>query len=177
MKVNDIAPGVNPPDDFNAVIEIPLEGSPVKYEVDKDTGAILVNRLLATSMRYPCNYGFVPNTLAEDGDPLDVMVLIRVPLLPGSVIRCRPIGFLEMSDEAGRDVKIAALPVEEVSPLHEDITNIDDLARFSRRQIRHFFAHYKNLEYGKWVEVLGWHGPDAAREEILKAIEAFKANQ
>ncbi len=177
MKVNDIAPGVNPPDDFNAVIEIPLEGSPVKYEVDKDTGAILVNRLLATSMRYPCNYGFVPNTLAEDGDPLDVMVLIRVPLLPGSVIRCRPIGFLEMSDEAGRDVKIAALPVEEVSPLHEDITNIDDLARFSRRQIRHFFAHYKDLEYGKWVEVLGWHGPDAAREEILKAIEAFKANQ
>ncbi len=176
MKVNDISPGVNPPDDFNAVIEIHLDGTPVKYEVDKDTGAILVNRLLATSMRYPCNYGFVPNTLAEDGDPLDVMVLIRVPLLPGSVIRCRPIGFLEMSDEAGRDVKIAALPVEQVSPLHEDITSIDDLARFSRRQIRHFFAHYKDLEYGKWVEVLGWHGPDAAREEILKAIEAFKNN-
>jgi inorganic pyrophosphatase len=174
MKVNDIAPGVNPPDDFNAIIEIPLDGTPVKYEVDKDTGAILVNRLLATSMRYPCNYGFVPNTLAEDGDPLDVMVLIRVPLLPGSVIRCRPIGFLEMSDEAGRDVKIAALPIQQVSPLHEDITSIDDLARFSRRQIRHFFAHYKDLEYGKWVEVLGWHGPDAAREEILKAIEAFK---
>ena len=177
MKVNDISPGINPPDDFNAVIEIPLDGTPVKYEVDKDTGAILVNRLLATSMRYPCNYGFVPNTLAEDGDPLDVMVLIRVPLLPGSVIRCRPIGFLEMSDEAGRDVKIAALPVEQVSPLHEDITSIDDLARFSRRQIRHFFAHYKDLEYGKWVEVLGWHGPDAAREEILKAIEAFKGDQ
>ncbi|QOC23128.1 inorganic diphosphatase [Wenzhouxiangella sp. AB-CW3] len=176
MKVNDIAPGVNPPDDFNAIIEIPLDGTPVKYEVDKDTGAILVNRLLATSMRYPCNYGFVPNTLAEDGDPLDVMVLIRVPLLPGSVIRCRPIGFLEMSDEAGRDVKIAALPVEQVSPLHEDITSVDDLARFSRRQIRHFFTHYKDLEYGKWVEVLGWHGPDAAREEILKSIEAFKNN-
>ncbi len=174
MNVNDITPGVNPPDDFNAIIEIPLDGTPVKYEVDKDTGAILVNRLLATSMRYPCNYGFVPNTLAEDGDPLDVMVLIRVPLLPGSVIRCRPIGYLEMSDEAGRDVKIAALPVEQVSPLHEDITSIDDLARFSRRQIRHFFAHYKDLEYGKWVEVLGWHGPDEAREEILKAIEAFK---
>ncbi len=174
MRVNDITPGISPPDDFNAVIEIPLDGSPVKYEVDKDTGAILVNRLLATAMRYPCNYGFVPNTLAEDGDPLDVMVLIRVPLLPGSVIRCRPIGFLEMSDEAGRDVKIAALPIEKVSPLHEDIVSIDDLARFSRRQIRHFFTHYKDLEYGKWVEVLGWHGPDAAREEILKAIEAFK---
>lgn len=174
MRVDEISPGVNPPDDFNAVIEIPLDGQPVKYEVDKDTGAILVNRLLATAMRYPCNYGFVPNTLAEDGDPLDVMVLIRVPLLPGSVIRCRPIGFLEMSDESGRDVKIAALPIDQVSPLHEDINHIDDLARFSRRQIRHFFHHYKDLEFGKWVEVLGWHGPDAAREEIIKAIEAFR---
>lgn len=173
MNVNDIPAGVNPPDDFNVIVEIPLDGQPVKYEVDKKTGAILVNRLLATAMRYPCNYGFVPNTLAEDGDPLDVMVLIRVPLLPGSVIRCRPIGFLEMTDEAGRDVKIAALPIDKVSPLHEDITSVDDLARFSRRQIRHFFTHYKDLEYGKWVEVLGWHGPDAAREEIVKAIAAF----
>ncbi|WP_376694043.1 inorganic diphosphatase [Wenzhouxiangella sp. EGI_FJ10409] len=173
MNVNDISPGVNPPDDFNAIIEIPLDGPPVKYEVDKATGAIHVNRLLATAMRYPCNYGFVPNTLAEDGDPLDVMVLIRVPLLPGSIIRCRPIGFLEMSDEAGRDVKIAALPIQDVSPLHEDIQSIDDLAKFSRRNIRHFFSHYKDLEVGKWVEVLGWHGPDEARGEIVKAIEAF----
>ena len=173
MNVNDISPGVNPPDDFNAIIEIPLDGPPVKYEVDKATGGIHVNRLLATAMRYPCNYGFVPNTLAEDGDPLDVMVLIRVPLLPGSIIRCRPIGFLEMSDEAGRDVKIAALPIEAVSPLHEDIQSIEDLAKFSRRNIRHFFSHYKDLEVGKWVEVLGWHGPDEARAEIVKAIEAF----
>ena len=173
MNVNDISPGVNPPDDFNAIIEIPLDGPPVKYEVDKATGSIHVNRLLATAMRYPCNYGFVPNTLAEDGDPLDVMVLIRVPLLSGSIIRCRPIGFLEMSDEAGRDVKIAALPIEAVSPLHEDIQSIEDLAKFSRRNIRHFFSHYKDLEVGKWVEVLGWHGPDEARAEIVKAIEAF----
>ncbi len=177
MNVNHISPGVNPPDDFNAIIEIPLDGQPVKYEVDKDTGSILVNRLLATAMRYPCNYGFVPNTLAEDGDPLDVMVLIRVPLLSGSVIRCRPIGFLEMSDEAGRDVKIAALPIEQVSPLHKDITSLDHLAQFSRRQIRHFFAHYKDLEFGKWVEVLGWHGADAARKEIMDAIERFEQDK
>ena len=171
MNVNQISAGENPPDDFNVIIEIPNEGEPVKYEVDKDTGAIHVDRLLATSMRYPCNYGFIPNTLAEDGDPVDVMVLIRPKLIPGSVIRCRPIGFLEMSDDAGRDVKIAALPIDKISPLHEDIRSIDDVAKFSRRQIRHFFAHYKDLEMGKWVEVLGWHGPDDARREILAGIE------
>ncbi len=171
MNVNKISAGENPPEDFNVIIEIPNEGEPVKYEVDKDSGAIHVDRLLATSMRYPCNYGFIPNTLAEDGDPVDVMVLIRPKLIPGSVIRCRPIGFLEMSDDAGRDVKIAALPIDKISPLHEDIRSIDDVAKFSRRQIRHFFAHYKDLEMGKWVEVLGWHGPDDARREILDGIE------
>ncbi len=174
MNVLQIPAGVNPPDDFNTIIEIPTDGQPVKYEVDKTTGAIEVNRLLATSMRYPCNYGLIPNTLAEDGDPVDVLVLIRVPLIPGSVIRCRPIGFLEMTDEAGRDVKIAALPIAKISPLHEDIAHVDDLAKFSRRQIRHFFAHYKDLELGKWVEVLGWHGPDEARREITAAIERFE---
>lgn len=173
MDVNQLTPGIDPPDDFNTVIEIPMDGQPVKYEVDKTTGAILVNRLLATSMRYPCNYGFIPGTLAEDGDPLDVMVLIRVPLLSGSVIRCRPIGFLEMTDESGRDVKIAALPIDRISPLHEDIKHVDDLAKFSRRQIRHFFSHYKDLEYGKWVEVLGWHGPDEARREIMDSIARY----
>jgi inorganic pyrophosphatase len=171
MRVDHISAGVAPPDDFNVVIEIPLDGSPVKYEVDKETGAIQVNRLLATAMRYPCNYGFVPNTLAEDGDPLDVMVLIRVPLMSGSVIRCRPIGFLEMSDEAGRDVKIAALPIDAVSPLHKDMRSIKDLARFSQRQIQHFFTHYKDLEPGKWAEVKGWQDADAARGEIMAAIE------
>ncbi len=176
MNVNQISAGENPPDDFNVIIEIPNEGEPVKYEVDKDTGAIHVDRLLATSMRYPCNYGFIPNTLAEDGDPVDVMVMIRPKLIPGSVIRCRPIGFLEMSDDAGRDVKIAALPIDRISPLHEDIRSIDDVAKFSRRQIRHFFAHYKDLEMGKWVEVLGWHGPDDARREILAGIERVKAS-
>ena len=175
MNVNQISAGENPPDDFNVIIEIPNEGEPVKYEVDKDTGAIHVDRLQATSMRYPCNYGFIPNTLAEDGDPVDVMVLIRPKLIPGSVIRCRPIGFLEMSDDAGRDVKIAALPIDTISPLHEDIRSIDDVAKFSRRQIRHFFAHYKDLEMGKWVEVLGWHGPDDARREILDGIERAKS--
>ncbi len=175
MNVNQIRPGVDPPDDFNTIIEIPTDGQPVKYEVDKATGTIQVNRLLATSMRYPCNYGFVPGTLAEDGDPLDVMVLIRVPLIPGSVIRCRPIGFLEMTDESGRDVKIAALPIEAISPLHEDIKDVEELAKFTRRQIRHFFAHYKDLELGKWVEVLGWHGPDAARQEILDSIARANA--
>lgn len=175
MDFTKIAPGENPPDDINVVIEIPTDGQPVKYEVDKSTGALTVNRLLATSMRYPCNYGFVPNTLAEDGDPVDVLVLIRAGLMPGSVIRCRPIGYLEMTDEAGRDVKIAALPIDKISPLHEDIRHIDDLAKFSRRQIRHFFTHYKDLEIGKWVEVLGWHGPDEARAEIVDSIERFRA--
>lgn len=159
-------------DHIEVIVEIP-KGSRNKYEIDHDTGAVWLDRHLFTAMSYPADYGFVPETLAEDGDPLDVMVLIRVPLLPGSVIRCRPIGYLEMSDESGRDVKIAALPIQKVSPLHEDIQSIDDLATFSRRNIRHFFAHYKDLEFGKWVEVLGWHGPDAARAEILKAIEAY----
>lgn len=171
MRVDHLSPGLNPPDDFHAVVEIPYEGPPVKYEVDKETGAILVNRLLGTAMRYPVNYGFVPNTLAEDGDPLDVMILIRVPIMPGAVMRCRPIGMLEMSDEAGRDVKIAALPVSEVSPLHDDIRSVDDLTGVSLREIRHFFAHYKDLEQDKWVEVDGWHGADAARQEILAAIK------
>lgn len=174
MDFNAISPGENPPDDFNVVIEIPTEGQPVKYEVDKDTGGIMVNRLLATSMRYPCNYGFVPNTLAEDGDPLDVMVLIRPALIPGSIIRCRPIGYLEMTDEEGHDNKIAALPIEQISPLHQDIRDVSDLATFSRRQIRHFFAHYKDLEIGKWVEVLGWHGAEAARVEIMESIERYE---
>jgi inorganic pyrophosphatase len=177
MRVDHISPGVNPPEDFNVVIEIPLDGAPVKYEVDKATGAIQVNRLLATAMRYPCNYGFVPNTLAEDGDPLDVMVLIRVPLMSGSVIRCRPIGFLEMSDEAGRDVKIAALPIDQVSPLHQEISSISDLASFSRRQIQHFFAHYKDLEPGKWSKVQGWEDADAARAEIMASIQRFNERQ
>lgn len=174
MDFTQIPAGESPPDDFNTVIEIPLDSQAVKYELDKDTGALQVNRLLATAMRYPCNYGFVPNTLAEDGDPLDVMVLISAPLMPGSVIRCRPIGYLEMTDEAGRDTKIAALPIPEISPLYENIDSVEDLPRFMRRQIRHFFAHYKDLEFGKWVEVLDWHGPDAAREEIRQAIERAK---
>lgn len=174
MDFTQIPAGENPPDDFNTVIEIPLDSQAVKYELDKDTGALHVNRLLATAMRYPCNYGFVPNTLAEDGDPLDVMVLISAPLMPGSVIRCRPIGYLEMTDEAGRDTKIAALPIPKISPLYENIDSIEDLPRFMRRQIRHFFAHYKDLEFGKWVEVLGWQGPDGAREEITAAIERAK---
>lgn len=174
MNVKNIPPGLAPPDDFNAVIEIPLDGPPVKYEVDEDTGILQVDRLLATAMRYPCNYGFVPNTLAEDGDPLDVMLLINVPLMPGSVVRCRPIGFLEMADEAGRDVKIAALPVADVSPLHEDIRSIHDLSGFRRRNIHHFFSHYKDLEPGKWVEVRGWHDAAAARDEIMQAIAAFE---
>lgn len=177
MDFNLIAPGENPPDDFNVVVEVPIDSQAVKYEVDKASGAIHVDRLLATAMRYPCNYGFTPNTLAEDGDPLDVLVLISTPLMPGSVIRCRPIGYLEMSDEAGRDAKIAALPIPKVSPLYENIESIDDIPRFMRRQIRHFFAHYKDLEYGKWVEVLGWKGVDDARKEIMQAIERFEAGK
>ena len=171
MDIDKVSVGKNPPWQVNAIIEVPMNSDPVKYELDKDSGALEVDRFLHTAMFYPCNYGFIPNTLAEDGDPLDVMVLIRPGLIPGSVIRCRPIGYLEMTDEEGRDNKIAAVPIEKISPLHEDIRDVHDLATFSRRQIRHFFAHYKDLEIGKWVEVLGWHGPEDARAEIMSAIE------
>lgn len=173
MAFKELNPGTNPPEDLNVVIEIPLNGEPVKYEVDKETGAIFVDRVLKTAMRYPCNYGYVPQTLCGDGDPLDVLVVAPVPFIPGSVVRVRPIGMLAMRDEAGDDVKVIAVPVTDVTGMYRDLTEYNDLPEALTLQVEHFFAHYKDLERGKWVEIDGWKGADEARAEVMKSIEAF----
>ncbi|RLG83369.1 MAG: inorganic diphosphatase [Thermoprotei archaeon] len=162
-----IGHGTKAPEYVNVVIEIPL-GSYIKYEVDKETGLLLVDRILYTATHYPFNYGFIPATLEEDGDPVDVLVLGYEPLLPGSVIEVKPIGILEMEDEEGPDAKIIAIPKEKIDPRFKEINDIDDIPKAIKDKIKHFFEHYKELEPGKWVKVTGWKG----REEALKRIEA-----
>ncbi len=174
MSLNLVPTGSNAPDEVNVIIEIPMGGEPVKYEVDKDSGALFVDRVLSTSMRYPCNYGYVPNTLCGDGDPADVLVVLSSPLMPGSVVKCRPIGILKMTDESGEDAKILAVPVGKIAPFYADIKSIDDLPEIQLKQISHFFERYKDLESGKWVKVDGWEGVDAAKKEISDSIEAAK---
>lgn len=176
MNLEKIGPGRDVPRDINVVIEIPLRGEPVKYEVDKGSGAIFVDRLLSTSMYYPCNYGFIPQTLAGDGDPMDVLVVTPIPLLTGSVIRSRPIGMLKMEDEAGEDIKILAVPADKLSDLYRKTQQPEDLPPALLASISHFFEHYKDLESGKWVKVQGWVGRDQAFEEIIKSIENFRVN-
>ena len=165
------------PNDINVVIEIPVNGEAVKYEVDKDSGLIFVDRVLNTAMRYPCNYGFVPHTLCGDGDPVDVLVIMPTPLLPGSVVKCRPIGVLKMTDESGEDAKIVAVPVSNVTTLYRDVDSIRDLPEVLLDQISHFFEHYKDLEKGKWVKIDGWRGADVAKKEILDSIACFAAEK
>jgi inorganic pyrophosphatase len=174
MDVSKIPPGRNPPDEINALIEIPQGGVPVKYELDKVSGALFVNRFLHTAMYYPANYGFIPNTLSEDGDPSDVLVLSQVPVAPGAVIRCRPVGALLMEDENGIDEKILAVPVDELNPYFDGISNYTDLPQILLDQIDHFFRHYKELEKGKWVKVTGWANREAARKLIVESIERVK---
>lgn len=174
MDVSKIPPGTNPPDDINVLIEIPQGGVPVKYELDKVSGALFVNRFLHTAMYYPANYGFIPNTLSEDGDPCDCMALSQVPVAPASVIRCRPIGALLMEDENGIDEKILAVPLDALNPYYDQVGNYTDLPLIMRDQIEHFFRHYKDLERGKWVKVSGWVNREAARELIAKSIARFK---
>ena len=176
MSLDKVPTGKKPPDDINVIIEIPLNGEPIKYEVDKDTGAIFVDRILGTSMYYPCNYGYVPNTLCGDGDPVDVMVLSSLGLLPGSVIRCRPVGILKMTDESGEDAKILAAPIDKITPIHKDIQSIEHVPDILCKRIEHFFKHYKDLEDGKWVEIQGWQGVEDARKEIIDSIECFKCS-
>ena len=173
MALHLVHIGRNPPGDINVVIEIPMNSEPVKYEVDKKSGAIFVDRILTTPMRYPCNYGYVPHTLCGDGDPVDALVMMPFPLIPGSVINCRPIGMLEMKDEAGTDEKIVVVPTTKVSPLYKDVDTVRELPAPIRDQIAHFFQHYKDLEKGKWVKIEGWHGPQDARRSILEAIERY----
>jgi inorganic pyrophosphatase len=175
MELKKIPIGIDPPHDVNVVIEIPLNSDPVKYEVDKESGAMFVDRFLHTAMYYPCNYGFVPNTLSEDGDPVDVMVVGRHAVAVGSVMRCRPIGVLLMEDEAGRDEKILAVPHPKLHPFYNDVASYKDLPATLTQQIEHFFAHYKDLEPGKWVKVAGWGDVADAARFIDEAIDRAKA--
>jgi len=168
-----VGPGFSLPDDINVIIEIPLNGEPVKYEVDKTTGAMFVDRFLSTSMRYPCNYGYVPQTLCGDGDPVDVLVASPLPLIPGSVVRSRPVGVLNMEDEAGEDAKIVAVPIDKLTRRYRDVSNYEDLPSDLVDRIAHFFEHYKDLEPGKWVKLRGWSDVDAARQELLDSVERF----
>jgi len=173
MNLDRVGPGRNPPEEVNVIIEIPLRGEPVKYELDKETGALFVDRYLNTSMVYPCNYGYIPRTLALDGDPVDVLVATPVPIIHGAVMRCRPIGVLMMTDEAGDDSKVLAIPIDKVSRFHRDINSPNDLQPALLDQITHFFEHYKDLEPNKWVKVQGWRDADAARKEIAESLERY----
>ena len=174
MIPEQVTPGDSVPDNVNVIIEIPTHGEPVKYEVDKETGAMFVDRFLATAMRYPCNYGYIPQTLSADGDPVDVLVLTPRPLISGSVIRCRPLGVLEMEDEAGDDAKLLAVPIDKITGVYREIVSFRDINREVLEQITHFFEHYKDLEREKWVRVVGWADVDRAKAEIMRSIDRFE---
>lgn len=174
MSLNKVPSGKNIPDEINVIIEIPAHADPVKYEVDKESGAIFVDRFMSTCMHYPCNYGYVPHTLSEDGDPVDVLVPSPFPLLAGSVIRCRPVGVLKMTDESGVDAKLLAVPVDKLSPIYRGVEQATDLPELLRNQIQHFFEHYKDLEPGKWVKVEGWDDAAAAKQEILASVNRYE---
>jgi inorganic pyrophosphatase len=175
MTIKSLEAGRDVPNDINVVIEIPSHSDPIKYELDKKTGMLMVDRFVATSMHYPCEYGFVPNTLSEDGDPVDVLVVAPFKLSPGVVIRCRPIGALRMTDESGVDTKILAVPIDKLTALYRNVHKPEDLGAQLLASIEHFFQHYKDLEPGKWVKTNGWEGPEAAKAEILASIERHKA--
>lgn len=173
MDISLIPAGRNAPKDINALIEIPQGGVPVKYELHKESGALVVDRFLHTAMYYPGNYGFIPHTLADDGDPLDVIVVGQVPVVPGAVIPCRPIGVLLMTDEKGGDEKILAVPCDDLHPFYSGVRSYKDLPEILCQQVQHFFEHYKDLEEGKWVTVVRWDGPEEAERLIAAAIERF----
>ncbi len=174
MNIDALDIGYNPPHDINVLVEVPIGGEPIKYELDKKSGAIVVDRILYTAMRYPGNYGFVPHTLSDDGDPIDVLIANHRTLMPGAVINCRPIGVLYMKDEAGMDEKIIAVPSSRVSAQFERIRTIEDLSDIARRQIAHFFEHYKDLENDKWVQIDHWGDVKDAEALIAKAIDDGK---
>lgn len=177
MSLMQITSGRDIPNEINVVIEIPMHGEPVKYEVDKETGVLSVDRFMATAMFYPANYGYIPNTLSEDGDPVDVLVVTPVPLINGAVIRCRTVGMLKMTDESGIDAKLLAVPVPKLSTMYNSVQNYNDLPQHLLLSLEHFFSHYKDLEEGKWVKIEGWGGPDEARKEILDCVERFNQHQ
>lgn len=177
MDIQKIPVGRNPPRDVNAVIEIPLGGFPVKYELDKESGVLFVDRFLHTAMFYPGNYGFIPHTLSGDGDPCDVLVVGQVPVVPGAVIRCRPVGALLMEDESGQDEKILAVPVDALHPFYTSVRSYEDLPTVFCEQIAHFFQHYKDLEKGKWSKIVRWVGTTEAESLISEAIERAASPQ
>jgi inorganic pyrophosphatase len=177
MSIQDVTAGKRVPDEFNVIVEIPANADPIKYEVDKKSGALFVDRFMMTAMHYPANYGYIPQTIADDGDPVDVLVHKPFPLLPGVVLRCRAVGVLRMDDEAGGDAKLLAVPVDEICPLFVHWKSIDDVPEIRLKQIQHFFEHYKDLEAGKWVKILGWFGVDAAHQEILEGIKRHEAEK
>ncbi len=174
MNLDRVNPGQNTPDEINVIIEIPAHSDPVKYEIDKETGAMFVDRFLDTAMHYPCNYGYVPHTLSEDGDPVDVLVITPVPLISGSVIQCRPVCMLKMTDESGPDAKILAVPVDNLSTYYRHIQSKDDLPQQLLKQLSHFFEHYKDLEDDKWVKIEGWLSLDDAKQEIDDSLKRFR---
>ncbi len=177
MRLEDLSIGKNPPHDVNVVIEVPIGGEPIKYEMDKDSGALVVDRFLYTAMRYPGNYGFIPHTLSGDGDPCDVIVANTRAVVPGAVMSCRIVGVLLMEDNAGQDEKLIAVPSSHLTARYDGVTNYTDLPDITIQQIEHFFTHYKDLEPGKWVKILGWGDADAARKMIVEGIERAKVTK
>ncbi len=175
MGLHLVPAGRDVPHDINVIIEIPKDAEPVKYEVEKESGAIFVDRILSTPMRYPCNYGYVPGTLGGDGDPLDALVILPLPLVPGSVIRCIPVGMLKMTDEAGSDEKLVVVPVPKIFAGYGHIQNIDQVSGHWLERIGHFFEHYKDLEKGKWVKIEGWAGAEEAKAEITSGVARYRS--
>jgi inorganic pyrophosphatase len=177
MSYDKVSPGKKIPETFNVIIEIPMNADPVKYEVDKETGRLFVDRFMGTAMHYPCNYGYIPKTIAGDGDPVDVLVITPFALVPGSVVSCRAIGMLEMEDEGGQDAKLLAVPEDKILPIYKNLQKPEDVSELLLAQIQHFFEHYKDLEKGKWVKVKGWTGVAGAHKEILDGIEGYAKSQ
>ena len=176
MNIDNVGRGSNWPSEVNVIIEIPAHSDPVKYEVDKDSGAMFVDRFMTTAMHYPCNYGYIPHTLSSDGDPVDVLVLAPYPLITGSVVRVRPVGVLLMTDQAGDDPKVLAVPVKELSSDYDHVHTHEDLPATLIDQIAHFFEHYKELDEGKWARVEGWRGVASAKQEITDGILQYRDN-
>jgi inorganic pyrophosphatase len=174
MNLDRVTSGDNIPDEINVIIEIPANAEPVKYEVDKKSGAMFVDRILRTAMRYPANYGYIPHTLSDDGDPCDVVVPTAFPLIPGSVIRCRPVAVLKMTDESGDDAKVVAVPSDKVSSRWSHVNDLGDMPTELMERLAHFFEHYKDLDEGKWVRVKGWEGAEEARQEIINSVKMFQ---
>ena len=174
MNLDRVDSGRDIPNDFNVIIEIPMNADPIKYEVDKESGAMFVDRFMTTAMHYPCNYGYIPETLADDGDPVDVLVITPYALTPGVVVTCRPLGVLKMDDEAGGDAKLLAVPINKVLPIYSHWHKPEDINPMRLKAIQHFFEHYKDLEEGKWVKVQGWEGPEAAKAEVVNGIAAYQ---